>query len=112
MQRLRKSYFGIILLILFGGYFYSINLCFHTHEINGHRITHSHPYSQSHNHSDSGLQTIQVLTTFSSDDVTSLDCVLESFVSLSCEIATPLHFSDIENSFPGALYLRDPPYSL
>ena len=55
------------LLVLFVGYLAGATLFYHTHIVNGIRITHSHPYSQTpdtgnHTHTTTGFATIAQLT--------------------------------------------------
>lgn len=55
------------LLVLFVGYLAGATLFYHTHIVNGIRITHSHPFSQApdtgnHTHTAAGFATIAQLT--------------------------------------------------
>lgn len=69
--------FRILLLVIFIGYSSSITMFYHTHVINGYKITHSHPFKSSqgkdkpvnkHSHTTSEYLTIHQLNIISSTD--------------------------------------------
>jgi hypothetical protein len=78
MKRLRKTislFFRFLLLLIFIGYGSSITMFYHTHVVNGYKITHSHPFRSTqgkdkpvnkHSHSTSEYLTIQQLNIISS----------------------------------------------
>lgn len=64
---IQKRFIAGFLLILFAGYFASVNFFTHTHVVNGVRITHSHPFSQApdtgkHTHTAGDFQLIAYLS--------------------------------------------------
>lgn len=63
---IKKASVGFLLL-LFLGYIGSITLFYHTHYVNGYRITHSHPYKDApdsgrHSHSSADFSHIDSLS--------------------------------------------------
>jgi hypothetical protein len=84
----------VCLLLLFIGYYGCITLFYHSHLVNGHLITHSHPYKHSspfEKHSHSGKAYLLI------DQLNKINCEEASFTSplpkaiLVCfeEIETP-----------------------
>jgi hypothetical protein len=61
----KQSVLTVAFLLLFVGYFCAANLFSHTHIVNGNKIVHSHPHQKGHAHTDSELQLIKYLTSFS-----------------------------------------------
>lgn len=60
-----KNIVATLLLILFVGYQAGTTLFIHTHNISGHQITHSHPFTSStHEHSSSQINSISSLSIF------------------------------------------------
>lgn len=81
-----KRVVGILLLVLFMGYYGSSTLFPHTHNIEGETITHSHPYlpSAGHSHSASAIQIIGVLSNIVF--VTAVGFVFATIISSSAII--------------------------
>jgi hypothetical protein len=67
-QKINKGLWcGLLMLLLWIGYIGGISLFPHNHIVDGHRNTHSHPYSGSpenpnHNHSQAQIATIALLS--------------------------------------------------
>lgn len=73
-----KAHIAAFLTILMVGYFASITLCLHTHEVDGVVVMHSHPYqSSSHTHSNAQINLFSHLNNF------------ESFISHDIIVKTP-----------------------
>lgn len=53
MKEKIRHIFGILTLVMFLGMIGGSTLCYHTHELEGHKFMHSHPFlpGSSHNHS-------------------------------------------------------------
>lgn len=73
MEKFRSTYLrlllSVVMMSLFVGYMASISLFVHVHQIDGHTVAHSHPYSGSsdlpgHSHSQQQLLAISLLSTF------------------------------------------------
>lgn len=67
-QKINKGLWcGLLMLLLWIGYIGGVSLFPHNHIVNGHLITHSHPYSGSpenpnHQHSQSQIATLAMLS--------------------------------------------------
>lgn len=62
-----KRLLGVFMLTLFVGYLSSVTLFYHSHNIDGRVITHSHPYHSApdtggHTHSQNGMNTMAQLS--------------------------------------------------
>lgn len=65
MASKNKSTYAWLLTLIFIAFYFSSTLFYHTHQIDGGNITHSHPFSnQEHSHSNNILQGINSITTF------------------------------------------------
>lgn len=55
---------GWFFLLLFASYFAGVNFFLHTHVIDNHLVTHSHPFSpaENHQHSTTGFELIKQLS--------------------------------------------------
>lgn len=51
------------MLIVYAFFFASTNLCYHSHEISGEKIIHSHMgYGYSHDHSNNQIQILEIIS--------------------------------------------------
>ncbi len=65
MKDRTRKIIGLLLVVLFAGYYGGTTLFYHVHEIDGVKIVHSHPYTgdaQHHTHSAASCRTIQLLS--------------------------------------------------
>jgi hypothetical protein len=81
MKKLKKQislFFRLSLLLVFVAYYGSITMFFHAHNVNGHIIVHSHPFSRnknntpsypSHSHTSEELILISHLDQFNCDNL-------------------------------------------
>ncbi len=101
---------NIILLAIFGGYWISITMCGHVHEVNGATIVHSHPFSSDdgHQHANSTIITISTITNFIVDltDNISIPDICHINVARDSFIYVPFHILSPCNGIAG---LRAPP---
>lgn len=99
------------LLLLFLGYIGSITLFYHTHYVNGYRITHSHPYkdapdSGKHSHSSVDFSLIYSLSLVIMT-VVALGFIPPAYFFLIGIINLSPKFSTLRTSF--VVSLRGPP---
>ncbi len=78
MKSVKKPFFSLFLLCLFTLYQTGTWMFTHVHEVNGRKITHSHPYTGMHDHTAADLIIIGILT----GAETSLSFAGEDFIWL------------------------------
>ena len=108
MKSLRK-YSSILLLIIFGCYYTSINFFSHTHIINGHTIVHSHLGGDTeHAHSESQFTVIDIISQFQSESAPEF-YLADGYLYHISDILTEYHELSDVNDVRNMNLLRGPP---
>jgi len=121
-RRIKKYFLGIIqsfIFLLFVGYYAGITMFYHTHNVNGQLITHSHPFVhdksnkspfESHSHSSSEYSLIQQLNETNWDK--SSDIVqLPEPIRIAYEYCSEYISHDVCSTNQAYSQLRAPPIS-
>ena len=99
---------ALLLFTLFAFYFTSVNLLYHTHVVDGERITHSHPApGKHHQHSAKNINLIAQLAMYIAV-VAAVAAILAFVVFAVRDEQKPLERC-YENRAVCRLYLRGPP---
>jgi hypothetical protein len=115
-QKINKGLWcGLLMLLLWISYIGEVSLFPHNHIVDGHRITHSHPYSGSpenpnHNHTQAQIATIAMLS-----NVVAIVALGTFALGLSLALLTIIGYaahSSISYLTKQILSLRAPPVAL
>lgn len=110
MNGRRKTY-SVLLFLLYAVFFASGNFFYHSHELNGVRIVHSHLWSGAHNHTAAQFSFIEAVGTSAFRNAESAD--IPSFLAVFCkEIFTVCESLGKSVCILGPNTLRAPPYRI
>ena len=110
MQRIKHIFGLVFILSLFLVYLAETTMFSHSHDIDGVKVVHSHPYSSTqHTHSDSQIIAIALLSSFNSTEQISEFLKIETPQSLI--LAISIYYEDfyVSNLICDNQSLRAPP---